>query len=315
MAENRLFSWSTSTSGSLKPMILSRIMSTFFKLFFWYSGIRFEMGRNYIINDENAIWWHLGRIVQTKNTRVWETQDRIGKIKHGDSSEENITWLSKIENDGEKKYMSKTYEIRTLVSGVEIIKKKKNIVVKNPRTKQRIQKFSEIVGSGKPAGSVLKKTTVVSDTIWIGVQNRHSRILLRALPRGRMRELHREAEVPKESFSGKCLDDHARSTSKELASIHSVKSGTLQNACSTRARVVANFGESAHTHIVKLMNSLEQGPKKNDDKSAVAMLKKHELHNWTGRPVVNHGPLRNPLRARKNLLIERRHPLFALIEE
>ena len=44
----------------------------------WYSGSRFDMGRKFIINDENPTWWHLGRIVQTKNTRVWETQDRIG---------------------------------------------------------------------------------------------------------------------------------------------------------------------------------------------------------------------------------------------
>ena len=44
----------------------------------WCSGIRFEMGRNFIINDENPTWWHLGRIVHIKNTRVWQTQDRIG---------------------------------------------------------------------------------------------------------------------------------------------------------------------------------------------------------------------------------------------
>ena len=41
-----------------------------------YSGIRFEVGRNFIVNDVNPTWWHLGRIVQIKNTRVWETQDR-----------------------------------------------------------------------------------------------------------------------------------------------------------------------------------------------------------------------------------------------
>ena len=39
------------------------------------------------INDENPIWWHLGRIVQMKNTRVWETQDRIGIVQYGESSE------------------------------------------------------------------------------------------------------------------------------------------------------------------------------------------------------------------------------------
>ena len=68
---------------------------------------RFEMGRNSIINDENPIWWHLGRIVQTKNTRVWETQDRIGIVQYGDSSEESRTWLSQIEDNGEKKYRAK----------------------------------------------------------------------------------------------------------------------------------------------------------------------------------------------------------------
>ena len=30
--------------------------------------------------DENPIWWHLGRIVQIKNARVWETEDRVGIV-------------------------------------------------------------------------------------------------------------------------------------------------------------------------------------------------------------------------------------------
>ena len=59
-----------------------------------------------------------------------------------------------------------------------------------------------------------------------------------------------------------CLDGPARITSKELAPIHSVKSGTLQNACSTRPRVVVGLGKSAHSHIVRLMNSLVKGPKR-----------------------------------------------------
>ena len=70
----------------------------------WFSGIRFEMGRNSIINDENPIWWHLGNIVQIKNTSVWETQDRIGIVQYGDSSEESWTWLSQIEDNGKKQY-------------------------------------------------------------------------------------------------------------------------------------------------------------------------------------------------------------------
>ena len=57
-----------------------------------------------------------------------------------------------------------------------------------------------------------------------------------------------EAEVP----AVERLDGLARITSEELAPNHSVKNGTLQNACSTRPRVV--------------------------DKSAVALLKNGDWH-------------------------------------
>ena len=58
-----------------------------------------------------------------------------------------------------------------------------------------------------------------------------------------------------------CFDGHARITSKELAPIHSVKSGTLQNACSTRPRVVADLERSARMHFVMLMNNFVKSPK------------------------------------------------------
>ena len=87
-----------------------------------------------------------------------------------------------------------------------------------------------------------------------------------------MKEKRREPEVPEERVPVvECLDGPARITSKELAPIHCVKSGTLQNACSTSPRVVADLEKSARMHIVRLMNHLVKGPKKNDDKSAVAM--------------------------------------------
>ena len=52
----------------------------------------------------------------------------------------------------------------------------------------------------------------------------------------------------------------ARITSKELAPLHSVKNGILQNACSTSPRVVADLGKSALMRIARLMNSLAKGP-------------------------------------------------------
>ena len=77
-----------------------------------------------------------------------------------------------------------------------------------------------------------------------------------------MNENHREPEVPEEGVPVvECFDGPARITSKELAPIHSVKSGTLQNACSTSPRVVADFGKSALMRIARLMNSLANGPR------------------------------------------------------
>ena len=76
-----------------------------------------------------------------------------------------------------------------------------------------------------------------------------------------MREMPREPEVPEEKVPVvECLDGPARITSKELAITHFVKRGTLQNACSTRPRVVAGLGKSARTHTVRLMNSRLKGP-------------------------------------------------------
>ena len=90
-----------------------------------------------------------------------------------------------------------------------------------------------------------------------------------------MREKRREPEVPgKEVPVVECIDGLARITSKELASTHSVKSGTLQNACSTRPRVVVGLGKSAHYAHRQVDEQPTKRSKKNDDKSAVAMLKR-----------------------------------------
>ena len=74
-----------------------------------------------------------------------------------------------------------------------------------------------------------------------------------------MKRKRPKPEVPEaEVLAVECLDGLARITSKELAITHFVKGGTLQNACSTRPRVVADVVTSARMHIVRLMNSLEK---------------------------------------------------------
>ena len=138
-------------------------------------------------------------------------------------------------------------------------------------------------------GSVLKETIAVSATISISVEKLHSRIRLRILSCSRMREMRREPEVfEAEVPAVESLDGLARITSKELATTHSVKSGTLQNACSTGENG-CRFGEKcSHAHR-QVDEQPGQRSTKNDDKSAVAMLKKDDWHENVRQPVVNHG--------------------------
>ena len=89
-----------------------------------------------------------------------------------------------------------------------------------------------------------------------------------------MSENRRGPEVPEEKVPVvECLGGLARITLEELAITHFVKNGTLQNACSTRPRVVVGCS-FAHRQVDE-QNS--ERSKKNDDKSAVAMLKKRKL--------------------------------------
>ena len=89
----------------------------------------------------------------------------------------------------------------------------------------------------------------------------HHQIRLRILSCGRMSENHRGPEVPEVKVPAvECRDGLARITLEELAITHFVENGTLQNACTTRPRVVVGLGRSAHSHTVRLMNSRRNGP-------------------------------------------------------
>ena len=58
--------------------------------------------------------------------------------------------------------------------------------------------------------------------------------------------MHREPEVPEaEAQVGKWLGRRARFASKDLAPLHSVKNGILQNACSSSPKRDAGLGKCA----------------------------------------------------------------------
>ena len=71
-----------------------------------------------------------------------------------------------------------------------------------------------------------------------------------------MSENHRDPEVPEAEVPVlERLVGFARITFEELAITHFVKNGTLQNACSTRPRMVAFLVRSVHSHIVRLITA------------------------------------------------------------
>ena len=95
--------------------------------------------------------------------------------------------------------------------------------------------------------------------------------------------MRREPEVP----VVECLDGHARITSKELAPIHSVKSGTPPEYLFYKTKSGCRFGEKCSYARRQVDEQPRKRSKKNDDKSAVAVLKKNEHHQRTGRPVLD----------------------------
>ena len=120
------------------------------------------------------------------------------------------------------------------------------------------------------------------------MQNRHSRILLRALLRGRMREMRRESEVPEARVPvEECLDGPARITSKELAPLHSVKKWHPPECLFYKSESGCRFGEMCSYAHRQAEEQPSKRSEKNGDKSAVATLKKNEHHHRTGRLVVN----------------------------
>ena len=100
--------------------------------------------------------------------------------------------------------------------------------------------------------------------------------------------MRREPEVPEARVPVvECLDGPARITSKELAPIHSVKNGILQNACSTSRRMDADLERKCSSAHRQVEEQPSKRFKKNGDKRAVAVLKKNEHHRRTGRSVMN----------------------------
>ena len=168
-----------------------------------------------------------------------------------------------------RRYRAKFDDLRILRPDTEIVKEAPWSRIRRQNTTNK--ELQEIAGKGQPTGSVLKETRAVSVTKSISVQKWHNWIRLRVLSCSRMRNASRVPVV-------ECLDGLARVTSKERAPVHSVKSGTVQNACSTSLRMDAELVKSAIMRITWLKNSLTRGLKRMVTKVQWLCWKVHD--NW-----------------------------------
>ena len=128
------------------------------------------------------------------------------------------------------------------------------------------KEFLEIVGSGKPTGSVPEETIVVSATILISVEKLHHQIRLRILSCSRMREMRREPEVPEESPSGRMSRWPCKDYLKGICT-NSFCEKWHTPECLFYKRKDADLERSSLMRIARLKNSPAKGLKRNGDKS------------------------------------------------
>ena len=152
-------------------------------------------------------------------------------------------------------------ESRSKNFGSRIGNFEKNAVVKNQGTKQRGQRILGDCWQWETNGQCVKGNNC---SFRHDMNKRGKSSPSNPSPNsscGRMSENHRGPEVPEVRVRVvECRDGPASITLEELAITHFVKNGTLQNACTTRPRVVVGLGRSAHSHTVRLMNSRQKGP-------------------------------------------------------
>ena len=148
------------------PFLITLICSQLLFAMMFRNSIR----GNSTVYDQGATWWRPGKCVQIENTWVWSTQNRIGIVWHGISSEDIDARSSNIENDGEEKHRSETQtaklwrqKMRELKQGQWLRIAGVNVVLKEDK---------ENAINGKRMDSVREETSVVSGTMNISVQSR-----------------------------------------------------------------------------------------------------------------------------------------------
>ena len=170
-------------------------------------------------------------------------------------------------------------EIRNKNFGVRSGNFEKNAVVKNQGTKKRVQRILGDCWQWETNGQCVKGNNCsfrhdMNKRGKSSPSNPSQNSFMRQSERKPSRTRSPRGRSPSGRMSRWPCKDYLRGTCNNSF----CEKWHPPECSSTRPRVVAGLGKSAHSHIVRLMNSRRKGPKKNDDKSAVAMLKKGDWH-------------------------------------
>ena len=130
-------------------------------------------------------------------------------------------------------------EIRNKNFGARSGNFEKNAVVKNQKTKQRVQRILGDCWQWETNGQCSKGDNC---SFRHDINKRAKMTPSNPNPNSLMQQNERKSLRTRSPRGKSCLDGLARITLEELAT-HFVKSGTLQNACSTRPRVVVGLGK------------------------------------------------------------------------
>ena len=163
------------------------------------------------------------------------------------------------------------------------------------------KEFLEIVGNGKPTGSAQKETincsfrhdvnrrakmTQPNPSLNSFMQQNERKTSRTRSPRGKSPSGRMSRWPCKDYLKGTCTNSFCEKWHDPECLLYKTKSS-------------CRFGEKCSYAHRQVDEQPTKRSKKNDDKSAVAMLKKYELHDRTGQPVVdrdirresNHGPV------------------------
>ena len=180
-------------------------------------------------------------------------------------------------------------DIRNKNFGIRNGNFEKNAVVKNPRAKQREQRILGDCWQWEFNGQCCRGDNCsfrhdMSKRGQVTQSNSSPNSFMQQNERNASRTRSPEEKVP----VVECLDGLARITSKQLAPIHSVKGGTPRMLV-LQDKSGCKFGEKCSYAHRQVDEQPSKRSKKNDDKSAVAVLKKNDWHENVRQTDVNHG--------------------------